>query len=572
MVSGVVASAAQAVDSGTLYRHHSIGASTFLQSEHGKVFQQVWQMPVTAVFGKHLGTNLSLVAHSLFTAGTNPPPAESLGILQSFLQDLADHESLLDVRAPGGRTEWTLAVQLPPPRRAAWDQGIRNLLKAGKLGESKSASWAGVSGSQAILASGKLSWLASGDWLVVGLASNLPTIWKATVGELRSSKRPVPALTSNAWMHIDADLAKLSKAFPVIPEFLDARLDLTLVGKGENVRMDGTLRFPTPLGWEPVEWDVPINLIHDPVVGFSAARGIGALTSRSEDLRKLGLTSFPNQASAWSMAGLPYLAFAAFPQPGSSNLLRETLPRIPNLITNYGRLIGEMTWVSNTTQVLWRGMPFVNPSLRAITEGSKEYMVGGLMPFFTSKRKAPPELFGFMGRTNLAYYDWEITETRVRSWSRIVQSSLIGFFRESPSTNAPVQALMECLGEKGLLGNSVTEITVTGPSELTLMRQSHVGLTGLEIVSGLRWVDSARFPFTFDRAPALDLSRRRSSVRAASPTNQTRAVVAPRAGKSPLQKPTPRLPAPPVVKTPVVPGAPKVAPPTRSEDPTPKPN
>lgn len=527
-----------------LYRHQAVGANTFLHSDQGKVFQGIWKLPQTVIFGRHLGTNLSLVIHSQVTQGTNPPSADTAQFLRSALQDLVNYESLVDVRNSATGLEWTLAIQLPEARRTAWDQGLRGWLKTDKLGEVSSTTWAGLTGAKAAVSRGQLSWVTAQDWLVVGLGSTVPSIWEGTLAEIKSTQRPIAALTSNTWFKVNADLGKLQRSFPLIPDFLDAKLALSLAGKGESLRTDGTLQFAKPLDWTPEPWEIPTNAIYDPLVGFAAARGIAPLLAHNEDARKLGITSFPNQMVGWSLTSVPYLTFAAFPQTGASNLLWNTFPLVPNVITNYGKLVGEMSWVSNVSQIFWSGLPFMNPTVRAIKTEGREYVLGGLLPPLRSKHKAPPELFEFTSRTNLAYYDWEITETRVKSWNRIVQSALIGFFREVPTTNAPTQALIEALSATNRLGNAITEITVTGPSELTLMRQSHIGLTGLEIVQALRWVDSAHFPFTFDRAPALDFKRHRKQAQ----ENRTNSAANPPAPA--MRQPIKRQPQIPAIKKP----------------------
>lgn len=542
-----------------LYRHQAVGAKSFMLSDQGTVFRGIWKLPQTVIFGRHLATNLSLVIHGQVSQSTNPPSVETAQFLRSALIDLVDNESLVDIRNSPSGTEWTLAIQLPEARRKIWDQGLRSWLKSEKLGEVTSASWAGFTGAKAAVSRGQFSWVVAQDWLLLGLGSNAPALWEGALAEIKSTQRPVASLTSNAWFKVNADFGKLRRTFPLIPEFLDAKLALSLAGKGESVRTDGTLQFAKPLDWTPEPWEIPTNIIYDPLVGFAAARGIAPLLAYNEDAKKLGITSFPNQMIGWSLTSVPYLTFAAFPQTGASNLLWNTFPQVPNLITNYGKLVGEMSWVSNLSQIFWSGLPFMNPTVRAIKSEGREYVLGGLLPPLRSRHKAPAELFEFTSRTNLAFYDWEITETRVKSWNRIVQSSLIGFFREVPTTNAPTQALIEALSATNRLGNAITEITVTGPSELTLMRQSHIGLTGLEIVQALRWVDSANFPFTFDRAPALDFKRHRKQAQ----ENRTNSAANP---------PVPSL-RPPIKKLPQVPTPkkqePQNAPPASPANPVP---
>jgi hypothetical protein len=45
-----------------------------------------------------------------------------------------------------------------------------------------------------------------------------------------------------------------------------------------------------------------------------------------------------------------------------------------------------------------------------------------------------------------------------------------------------------------MLGNTVTEITVTSPKQLTLVRKSHIGFNALELVLLTRWLDGQLAP------------------------------------------------------------------------------
>ena len=77
---------------------------------------------------------------------------------------------------------------------------------------------------------------------------------------------------------------------------------------------------------------VPLESIRDPLVGFTAVRGIEPLLRRTEEAKALQLSSIPNQACSWSMARVPYFTFAAYPQTGVSNLMWQTLPRLPMVL------------------------------------------------------------------------------------------------------------------------------------------------------------------------------------------------------------------------------------------------
>ena len=140
-------------------------------------------------------------------------------------------------------------------------------------------------------------------------------------------------------------------------------------------------------------------------------------------------------------------------------------------------------------------MPLATPQIAALKakDGSGEYFVGNLFPSAGGTNRPPPELFAQVeNRHDLVYYDWELTEQRLRQWRPIYQLVDMVTDRAFVPTNAPSQRWLVTMAP--LLGNTVTEIAATSPTELTLVRKSHCGFTGFELVSFARWLDSPKFP------------------------------------------------------------------------------
>jgi hypothetical protein len=134
--------------------------------------------------------------------------------------------------------------------------------------------------------------------------------------------------------------------------------------------------------------------------------------------------------------------------------------------------------------------------LQPARDGKDEYLIGGLFPLPPKHASVPEDLFAqFRGRTNLVYYDWEITEHRLNHGKQFYQlASLINRLR-TPSTNTASKRWLSEIGSK--LGNTATEITQTSPQELVLVRRSHVGFTGFELATLSLWLDTPGFPYNF---------------------------------------------------------------------------
>lgn len=499
-----------------IYRHHSAGAEAILQSAEGLKFKEVWSLaPSTDLRKQVIQSVAGVVARQI---GAPSSSSNLTSLLVPLVADLVERETVVEVRGSRTAPDWFIAVRLPEPRRQAWQSAIRSVLAEAKLPAGSSASVDGYPGWKVALPKLRLSWANANDWLLLSLAPGASPAWTEAIAQLKQSRNLSPIATGK-WLTVNADLALLRQTFPLIPEFADSKLELAFGPKGENVRTDAKLQFSSPLGWAPEPWQIPTNTIRDPIVGFSTARGIRPLLLKSEEKAILPSDAIPNQATVWALPKVPYFLFGAYPQENVSNLVYQTVPKLPTVITNHGRLSGQLLWATNTGELYWQGLPFMAPTVKSLVDGGREFLFAQMLPMPVSPKKPPAELFAFMSRTNLAYYDWEITQERLMGWRKIYQVGLLAFMRQSPVTNAPSQRLLDELSVGKRLGNSITEVSVTGPSELTFMRYSPVGLTGVEIVSALRWLDSSNFPFTWESTPFMDMKKLSLEHRAARGTN-----------------------------------------------------
>jgi hypothetical protein len=111
------------------------------------------------------------------------------------------------------------------------------------------------------------------------------------------------------------------------------------------------------------------------------------------------------------------------------------------------------------------------------------------------------------------WYDWEVTgdemvqlaptgggrkETnrvgRLQQWMHLVQ---FGQMLTQPRGNLPrtaagavaVPGTEWVMAALPLLGETITEVTLTGAEEMTVVRQSTTGLNAMELVALLRWLE-----------------------------------------------------------------------------------
>src|SRR5262249_9633356 len=124
-----------------------------------------------------------------------------------------------------------------------------------------------------------------------------------------------------AWLKVDIDLARitglpgLAWKLPIDPP----RVVLSLIGDGENVHTRAELEFPKPLPIELEPWNIPTNVIREPLIGFGALRGFKTWLEASKPWNELKLGEAPNQASFFAQKGLDPLHFVAMPSQDASN-------------------------------------------------------------------------------------------------------------------------------------------------------------------------------------------------------------------------------------------------------------
>jgi hypothetical protein len=205
--------------------------------------------------------------------------------------------------------------------------------------------------------------------------------------------------------------------------------------------------------------------------------------------------------------------FAALPLDYTTNAIAATAFRLrdtlaTNLVAHH---MGQIQWNTNLTQIGWVGLPFVYPSLQATQTLDGRFLLAGLFPPVPSTNPPPPELIAQVaGRTNLLYYDWEITQERLHQWRVMSQlySIIDSVWRQANSTasntapvlppldpltetNAPTQVWLTAIAP--FLGNTITRAALTAPRELTVERKSPVSLTGFELMLLTRLLEAPAF-------------------------------------------------------------------------------
>jgi hypothetical protein len=208
----------------------------------------------------------------------------------------------------------------------------------------------------------------------------------------------------------------------------------------------------------------------------------------------------PNQACFWALEGIPFQTFAAAPVPDSTNFMDQLSTQLPPLFnTNTaGTMLGSWRAVTNEHAIIWADVPFLSGFLSpAYEETNSSFIFAGLFPNTRKLEYPPPGLFqAALGRTNLAYYDWEIGGARLQAWLNMTQLGRVLAGKPQLSAEAPASKWGQAVVPK--MGNVGTSLTVTAPDRMMLVRTSPHGFTGFETALLAGWLESVSFPWGYE--------------------------------------------------------------------------
>lgn len=472
-----------------------------LASPQTAKLKEIWSLRETAELMKQALDQFSRVPFLTVSNSAGRGASDQSALFRPLLDDVVAAESYVDWRGPvGSPTEFLLCVRLSDVRAKLWSKNLQDALSAWKLGT--------IAGGKSPAAeawsfklrdsSASLSFSREGQWVVLCWGSPAMKLHAAALGRIKAGGRPFP-VTSGHWLTGDFNLGRLKPWLPPLQTYQNVPVaHLSLSNHTDMVRTMVRLEFPQPHGWKGETWMIPTNFIRDSVVSFTSLRGIAPLLESLSFFKKLNLESSPNQVTFWAQSPMPFLSHFAVPMTKAVPELKRVAPLLPSLVLSNDPahpLIGKIGWSTNLQSLMWGGLPVATPSLTPMRDraSGQVYMVGGLFPMMPGTNPAPAELFRQLdGNRSVVAYDWEITEYRLKHWRTLYQLLDIAQGHPLSGTNNVVPRWLSAVSSK--LGNSVTEVTATSPNEMTLVRKSHLGFTGFELVSFGRWLDSPDFP------------------------------------------------------------------------------
>jgi hypothetical protein len=539
----------------TVVRIHWLGKRRLATETNAAAFMSIWAMPESQKLEAQTLDKLALAPWNLPRDGTNTAAivatnANSL-LLRPLLEDLLQEECYLEIRSQpndtlpragntvpasqqsdtypsagstAGRTEIALAIRVDDARSHLWKTNLAAILE--------SLQHPASSNQQPVSSIPHPTFLRTRNWTVIDLSpSNTQTSTAATSPSTLNTQHfafelaaalgqndnlfsteptnsPQPSSSNNpqiqpsnnptaAWLETELDLNGISSALGLawhLPAN-SPKVSLTMLGKGDHVRTTGRLNFREPLNLDIEAWNIPTNLIHNPLESFTAIRGIRPLLAASKIPAFLRMDTAPNQFFLWSQTGLPFQTYAGAPLSNASNyvwrLEDSSLDACNQWLATNG--LGEIRRTTNGNKVKWTKVPYLEPFLQSQALSEGEFVFGGFGPTANTNHRMPVELLQqVLGPTNLVAYDWELSGPRIDNLLYVTQIMRAAVHRAQLPTKGNFIPWFEAIALK--LGNSGMTVTMTGPKELSFVRTSTLGFSALELHFLADWLESPHFP------------------------------------------------------------------------------
>ena len=479
----------------TLASIHWVGKKQLAGETNAAVLMDVWGLPQSLKLEQQTLYKLSLAPSRLSRLDTGTNVAL---LLQPLVQDVLQEESYLEVRAvthePG---QLAFAIRLDDARAGLWETNLAAALESltgiRPVSDPARHGWS----LQKHHAPDLLELTRAGGWTIFGAASNHNALLEDMLARIGQNQLPFPAVITNHWLTVAVDLGNLDRAFSLglnLPKDFP-RIEAEWDGDGKDLWTYGTLTFPHPLAMDLDAWNIPTNLMDQPLTSFVAVRGIQPWLAGLKTWNDLQTGPPPNQFYSWSVQGNLPLTYFTAPLNDAGN----TVSRLTDLV-----LQKSASWFASNdlarfershsfNGVEWKGVPYLCPFLKSVTNNSEPSLFGGFVSVAPTQ-PPPADLFrDLLVETNLIVHDWEQTGTRIEDWIYAGQFARLVVLQKSQLPPQSVSLLwLRAIQPK--VGTTVTQVFKKGPSQLWFHRKSTIGFTGIELQLLADWLESPGFP------------------------------------------------------------------------------
>jgi len=501
-------------------QYHFIGATQLAQNTNAAAAAKVFELESTINFENLVLNRLSAKIAESLHFNTN---AGAAALLRPLLDSLLLSESMASVWGVSDKPlDFVLAIHLDAPLAQTWQKYLKDINGPGEELPVET-----FSGRQWNKGTSNSFWIVPAqDWLVVGNGERLAAVRSDYLQQIQKSGRPGPALEVNCF-EADVDWLRLSNWLPLSSCPLKlGQTKLSISTEYGNLRMNCQVTYPQAIEWQPHPMNIPTNLVREPLTSFVTGQNVEPFLKSNETLSRLGVNPFNDQFYFWSMGEMAFQSYAVWPDKDPTNtMIAASTNAINELNPKLQQINGtELSWNSKINELKWMKLPIITPVVLPVQPKDGSYLVGAMFSRSPGKGPAPQALWEqFQGRTDLVYYDWELTGPRVKYLLTLVQVLPILQMldmgpRETFDFNAKTPAVLDVLSRLDIqeqwlagltpyLGNTVTEVTKTGPNELTVLRNSPFIFSSLELVLLSHWLtDTPAGPIDWQLLPQAKMS------------------------------------------------------------------
>lgn len=436
------------------FQWHFVGAHRLAEETNAPLLEKAVNATNSEPVAFLLATNLARNVVWLGRGETNPLPAEVADLVPLARQFLAS-ESVGEIL---NRTQWAFAIRIEAADTVTWSNRL------------------------AAAASQPVELEAAHGWLLAGTADR----GVSRARELVHATMPTSLFSANF------DASKWPAGIWPTWLFAPPRGEFTVQATNENLRTTVHLKFSTALDLHLDPWKLP-PVIRDPLVAFSAARGIQSIVENASWFRSLQLSNPPEQMFVWMQPEVQFRLFFAFPTVSPNQVVDTLADRLRPLfeVTNgLPRVMASMRHLADKHAIrlsLFGGMP-ITPVVFPLDTAKGGWVFGGFYPGFPSTNPPPDALIAQLQRTNLVAYSWENSSESIGHWRQLLQASDVYTLGGLIQADAPANAWLATLPLEHR--NASTEVLQTGPDELRLTRKSALGFSGFELIQLVRWLDA----------------------------------------------------------------------------------
>jgi hypothetical protein len=476
---------AQPTPSDTVLQSHFAGFDQLGKSTDAATLQAIARLPVTIELRDQAFEKIAASIERLLAARANNPPVPARALIRPLLDDLWKSESYFELKT----NAWLLAIQLNDERQRVWK---KNCSELGSGWDIKTSS-----GTRPI------SFASSKSWFVVGqlearARDNANAITQTPLFQKIEQQGRPASEAADYWFK--ANVNGLANWHPALKALGLAGADVKVSPRKDSLRTELHLQYIQPKAWQLEKWIVPTNTIRDPLISFTAIQGLAPWLKQQPPIQELESKAVPNQLFIWGQdVKFPLQVRAAVPVANAGDALHrfqtKVMPKWNAYLAEHGT--GSLEPAPNQARIIWRGLPLLIPSVRAISEPASNFLLADVFPVEPNPYTEPPPpqlIQQLTSRTNLLYYDWEITEARLVQVRPMLGLLSIVVTYPGHDTNSVTSRWLD--GVQPKLGETITEAAAVSPREVNIVRKSHIGFNSLELLALMNWLESPNFPQT----------------------------------------------------------------------------